>query len=46
MAAEALSSISSAPTRPPADRYAWLFTGLDPRLLTAARDDCWQILGT
>src|SRR5436190_4515902 len=41
----ALSGIRTAPTRPPADRYAWLFAGLDPQLLAAARDACWQIFG-
>jgi hypothetical protein len=43
MVAEALSGIRSAPVRPPADRYAWLFAGLDPEYLAAARDACWRI---
>lgn len=43
MVAEALAGIRSAPVRPPADRYAWLFTGLDRQQLAAARDSCWQI---
>lgn len=43
MVAEALSGIRSAPVRPPAERYAWLFAGLDPEQLAAARDVCWRI---
>lgn len=44
MVVEGLSGIRSAPVPPPADRYTWLFTGLDPQHLAAARDACWQIL--
>jgi hypothetical protein len=44
MVAEAFS-VRSTPVRPPADRYAWLFAGLDPRQLGAARDGCWRMLG-
>jgi hypothetical protein len=43
MVAEALSGIRSAPVRPSVDRYAWLFAGLDPEYLAAARDACWRI---
>jgi hypothetical protein len=43
MVAEALSGISTAAVRPPAQRYAWLFAGLDPGQLTATRDACWRI---
>jgi hypothetical protein len=43
MVAEALSSIRSAPARPPADRYAWLFADLHPKHLAAARQACWRI---
>jgi hypothetical protein len=46
MVAGALSGIRTAPVRPPADRYAWLFAGLEPGQLTATRDACWQIFGT
>ena len=45
MVAEALSSIRTEPVPPPADRYTWLFAGLDTQQLTAARDACWRILG-
>jgi hypothetical protein len=46
MLAEAVSAIRTARVRPPADRYAWLFAGLETQQLTATRDACWQILGT
>jgi hypothetical protein len=45
MAAEIVSGIRTEPVRPPVDRYAWLFTGLDTEQLTATRDACWRILG-
>jgi hypothetical protein len=38
-------SVRGAPVRPPADRYAWLFAGLDEQQLTAVRDACWRMLG-
>jgi hypothetical protein len=41
---EALSGIRSAPVQPPADRYSWLFTGLDPEQMATTRDACWRIL--
>jgi len=44
LVADALSAIGSAPVRPPAHRYAWIFTDLDPHQLATARDACWQIL--
>jgi hypothetical protein len=46
MVAEAVSAIRTTPVRPPVDRYAWLFAGLETQHLTATRDACWQILGT
>jgi hypothetical protein len=46
MVAQALSGIRTAAVRPPADRYAWLFAGLDPQQLTATRDACWRIFET
>lgn len=46
MLVEALSGIRNAPVRPPAGRYAWLFAGLDPGHLAAARDACWRIFET
>jgi hypothetical protein len=45
MVAEAISSIRTEPVRPPVDRYAWLFAGLDTRQLNATRDACWRALG-
>jgi hypothetical protein len=44
MVAEAVSAIRTAPVRPPAERYAWLFAGLETEQLTATRDACWQLL--
>ncbi|MFF4875391.1 hypothetical protein [Micromonospora sp. NPDC000668] len=44
MVAEALSGIRDAPVRPSADRYVWLFAGLDAEYLAAAREACWRIL--
>lgn len=46
MVAEAVSGVRTEPVRPPVDRYAWLFAGLDTQQLTATRDACWRILGT
>jgi len=46
MVAEAVSGVRTEPVRPPVDRYAWLFAGLDTRQLTATRDACWRILET
>jgi hypothetical protein len=46
MVTEAVSAIRTAPVRPPVDRYAWLFAGLETRQLTATRDACWKILAT
>jgi hypothetical protein len=46
LVAEAVSGIRTEPVRPPADRYAWLFDGLDPQQLTRTRDACWQLLET
>ncbi|WP_446219348.1 hypothetical protein [Micromonospora sp. IBHARD004] len=43
MVAEPLSGIQSSAVRAPADRYAWLFAGLEPEQLAAARDACWRI---
>jgi hypothetical protein len=45
MVGEAVTGIRTEPARPPADRYAWLFAGLDDRQLTVTRDVCWRILG-
>jgi hypothetical protein len=44
MVAEAVSSIRLKPVRPDVAQYGWLFAGLDPQQLNAARDVCWQIL--
>ncbi len=41
----ALAGIRTAPVRPAADRYAWLFAGLDSAELVAARDACWGLFG-
>jgi hypothetical protein len=38
-----LTEIRDAPVRPPADRYTWLFAGLDPDHLAITRDACWQL---
>lgn len=46
MVAEAIFNVRTEPVRPPVDRYAWLFAGLDTQQLAATRDGCWQILGT
>ncbi|WP_328414488.1 hypothetical protein OG470_20275 [Micromonospora sp. NBC_00389] len=43
MVAEALSGVPGSAVRPLADRYVWLFAGLEPEQLTAARDACWRI---
>jgi len=40
-----LTEIRDAPVPPPAERYAWLFAGLEPELLAVTRDACWQIAG-
>jgi hypothetical protein len=45
MVAETVSSVYTEPVRPPVDRYAWLFAGLDTQQLTATRDACWRVLG-
>lgn len=39
-----VAGIRTQAVRPPVDRYAWLFAGLDDGQLTATRDACWQIL--
>jgi hypothetical protein len=43
MVAEALSGVPGSAVRPKADRYVWLFAGLERKHLTAARDACWRI---
>jgi hypothetical protein len=41
----ALSGIRTAPVPPPADRYRWLFAGLDDEQLAATTEACWHLLG-